>query len=72
MIVQVAYFEATNWDLGDADGMTQVDPVFGEQGVIRHTSYDNLGYIDAAFPGRVDQRLNLFVTLLYDTLIRFE
>jgi hypothetical protein len=52
--------------------MTQVSPDFGDQGVIRHTGYDNIGYIDETFPGRIDERLNLFVTLLVDTLVGFE
>lgn len=70
--IPFAYFEATNWDLGDGDGMTQVALDFGDAGEIRHTIYDNLAYLDATFPGRIDQRLNLFVTLLYATLTRFD
>lgn len=70
--IPFAFFEATNWNLGKKDGETQVSLQFGKRGVIRHTQYDNLGYIDATFPGRIDQRLNLFVTLLYDTLTQFK
>lgn len=67
-----AYFEATNWELGDEDGLTQAEPEFGEDGVIRHTTYDNLDYIDTTFPDRIDQHLQLFVTLLTDTLTQFK
>ncbi len=62
--IPYAYFEATNWDLGDEDGYTQVDPRYGENGYIWHTQYDNLDYLDKTFPGRVDEHLNLFVSVL--------
>ncbi len=68
--IPFAFFEATNWDL-DPDAMTQVDPNLGEDGKIRHTEYDTLDYIDATFPGRIDNHLNVFITLLYDALTRF-
>ncbi len=66
------YFEATNWTLGDHDGYTQVDPQFGNEGAIIHTQYDNLDYLDETFPGRVDEHLDLFVTVLYNILTQFE
>jgi hypothetical protein len=69
--IPFAYFEATNWELGERDGMTQVAPEFGDAGEIRHTVYDTMGYLDATFPGRSDQRLHLFVTLLHATLSQF-
>ncbi len=68
--VPFAYFEATNWNLAK-DAMTQVDPQFGDQGAIWHTKYDRISYIDATFPGRIDQHLNLFVTLLYQALTQY-
>lgn len=68
--IPFAFFEATNWDLSP-DAMTQVDPDLGEDGVIRHTEYDTLDYIDATFPGRIDKHLNVFITLLYDALTQF-
>jgi len=70
--IAFAYFEATNWNLGDRDGLTQVDPEFGEDGVIRHTEYDTIDYIDTTFPGRIDHHLDLFVTLLYDALTQYQ
>jgi Zn-dependent M28 family amino/carboxypeptidase len=70
--VPFAYFEATNWNLGEEDGLTQVAPEFGEEGEIRHTEYDTLSYIDGSFPARIAKHLDLFVTLLYDTLTQFK
>ncbi len=70
--IPFAYFEATNWNLGDQDGYTQVDPALGEDGEIWHTRYDTVEQIEALFPGRIDAHLELFVTLLYETLTRME
>ncbi len=69
--IQYAYFESTNWSLGDKDGYVQVDPRYGEDGYIWHTPFDTLDYIDRSFPGRADQRLELFSALLYRTLTEF-
>jgi alkaline phosphatase isozyme conversion protein len=66
------YFEATNWDLGNNDGYTQVDPQYGEDGAIIHTEYDTLDYLDDTFPGRVDERLDLYVAVLFNLLTQFE
>ena len=66
------YFEATNWTLGDEDGYTQVDYQYGEEGQVWHTRYDTLDYLDATFPGRVDQHLDLFVQALYAVLTQYE
>ncbi len=70
--IPFAYFEATNWDLGEQDGMTQVALHLGQQGEIRHTRYDTIAYLDATFPGRIDHHLNVFVTLLYHALTQFQ
>lgn len=70
--IRFAYFEATNWDLGDQDGMTQVDPSLGDGGEVRHTEFDTIEYIDSTFPQRIDERLNLFVALLYDLLVSYQ
>ena len=69
--IQYAYFESTNWALGNKDGYVQVDPQYGEGGFIWHTPFDTLNYIDGSFPGRADQRLALFSGLLYETLTAF-
>jgi hypothetical protein len=70
--IPFAFFEATNYNLGEKNGYTQTDRKNGEQGKIWHTKYDNLTYIDQTFPGRIDEHLNLFVTLLYETLTQYQ
>ena len=66
------YFEATNWNLGGLDGYTQVGPQYGQQGKIWHTPDDTLEYLDATFPGRVDQHLSMFVQILKGILTQYE
>jgi Zn-dependent M28 family amino/carboxypeptidase len=70
--IEYAYFESTNWDLGDGDGFTQVAAGLGEGGRIWHTPYDTLDYIEANFPGRVAERLDLVTRLLYRLLTAYE
>jgi Zn-dependent M28 family amino/carboxypeptidase len=70
--ISFAYFEATDWTLGDHDGWTQVDPKLGQQGQIWNTKYDYLDYINQNFPGRAKQHLNLFVRLLYGALTEYK
>jgi alkaline phosphatase isozyme conversion protein len=69
--IPFAYFEATDWTLGNHDGWTQVDPKYGQNGEIWNTKYDYLDYINQNFPGRVEQHLNLFVRLLYGALTQY-
>jgi hypothetical protein len=70
--IPYAFFQTNNWTLGDKNGLTQVDTRFGEQGVIRNTKYDTLEYLDTTFPGRVDEHLNLFISILLNLLKQFE
>ncbi len=70
--IPYTYFEATNWELGDLDGYTQVDPSLAEDGEIRHTDYDTLEWIDETFPGRIDEHFELFTATLYAALTEFE
>ena len=65
------YFEATNWNLGDQDGYTQVDPQYGDEGYIWHTRYDTLAYLDDTFPGRVNEHLRIFVSALFAICAEF-
>lgn len=69
--IPYTYFESTNWTLGDKDGYTQVDTKYGVDGEIWHTEYDTLEYINATFPGRIQERLNLFVTVLEAILTEY-
>ena len=66
------YFETTNWNLGSKDGYTQVNLKYGVRGVIRHTRYDTLAYLDATFPGRLDADLKMFVVMLHSLLTQYE
>jgi alkaline phosphatase isozyme conversion protein len=70
--IPYTYFESTNWMLGDKDGYTQVSPEYGENGKIWHTQYDTLEYIDTTFPGRIQERLNLFVVVLQGILTEYQ
>ena len=70
--IPYAYLEATNWTLGNKDGYTQVSTEYGEDGEIWHTEYDTLEYINPTFPGRMQERLNVFVTILEAILTEFE
>jgi alkaline phosphatase isozyme conversion protein len=69
--IQYAYFESTNWSLGNKDGYTQVSPEYGVDGEIWHTEFDILEYINATFPDRMQERLNLYVTLLEAILTEY-
>ncbi|MFZ5856605.1 MAG: M28 family peptidase [Chloroflexota bacterium] len=66
------YFEATNWTLGEQDGYTQVDTRYGDEGYIWHTQYDNLEYLDATFPGRVNEHLRIFVSSLFAIVTEYQ
>jgi Zn-dependent M28 family amino/carboxypeptidase len=70
--IPFAYFEATNWTLGNRDGYTQVDPQYGDAGSIFHTPYDRLDYLDEVFPGRVDEHLKLVVSVVRAILMEYE
>ena len=70
--IQFIYFESTDWTLGDGDGWTQVNTQYGEDGEIWHTKYDQIAYLDITFPGRIDAHLNLYSTILYDILTRYQ
>jgi hypothetical protein len=65
--IDYVYFEATNWDLQD-EGWTQVSEQYGENGVIWHTEFDTMDYLETTFPGRIDQHLQQYVTLLVEAL----
>lgn len=58
--ITIAYFEATNWELGDQDGYTQTE----KHGGIWHTENDNLEFLEREFPGRVQEHLNHFTNML--------
>ncbi|ABR49665.1 peptidase M28 [Alkaliphilus metalliredigens QYMF] len=63
--IPVAAFEASNWEEGDKDGYNQT----AAYGPIWHTDMDNLDFLMEKFPGRVEERLETFTTLLYQLLL---
>lgn len=69
--VQYVDFEGANWDLGDKDGHTQTDLKKGELGVIWHTKYDNLKYIEKLAPGRIQLRMKWLNRLIYAFLTEY-
>lgn len=63
------YMESTNWTLGAEDGYTQVDLKLGVDGEIWHTEFDTMEYINANFPGRIEERLATFSTVTEELLL---
>jgi Zn-dependent M28 family amino/carboxypeptidase len=69
--IPYTYLESTNWTLGNKDGYTQVSTEYGEDGEIWHTDYDTVEYINETFPGRIQERLTVFVVVLEAILTEF-
>lgn len=66
------FFEATNWNLGEQDGWTQVNEDLGDNGMIWHTPYDTIEYIDKIAPDRIDEHLETFVRVLVEALKEYQ
>ncbi|WP_245728774.1 M20/M25/M40 family metallo-hydrolase [Thalassobacillus cyri] len=62
--IAYGYLEATNWEIGDLDGYHQTV----EHGDIWHTENDNLEFLEQEYPGRVQEHLSTFSTILTDLL----
>lgn len=62
--IPYAYFEATNWELGDLDGYTQTV----KDGEIWHTEKDTIQYIEENYPGRIREHLAGFTKVLVELL----
>jgi alkaline phosphatase isozyme conversion protein len=62
--IPYAYFEATNWEIGDLDGYTQTV----KHGGIWHTANDNLTFLEREFPGRINDHLRSFTLVLTKVL----
>jgi hypothetical protein len=70
--IPYVFFTSTDFNLGDKKGDTQVDARFGDHGKVTGTKFDTLDYLDTNFPGRVDDRLHLFVTVVYNLLLQYQ
>ncbi|MBM7702058.1 M20/M25/M40 family metallo-hydrolase [Metabacillus iocasae] len=66
--IPIAYFEATNWQIGDKDGYTQTV----KHGAIWHTEKDNIAFLEKEFPGRIQERLHTFTTVLTELLLNIK
>lgn len=62
--IPYGYLEATNWEIGDLDGYTQTE----KHGGVWHTKKDTIEFIEEEFPGRIQEHLSTFSTLLTDML----
>ncbi|MDR0139207.1 M20/M25/M40 family metallo-hydrolase [Metabacillus idriensis] len=62
--IPFAYFESTNWEIGELDGYEQTE----EYGGIWHTDNDTLAFIEEAFPGRTEERLSTYSQVLTELL----
>jgi len=68
--IPVAYFEATNWEIGDLDGYQQSE----EFGTIFHTDMDNLTFLEENFgkEERIMPRLETFSELLVNLAVEID
>ncbi|MFV0517494.1 MAG: M28 family peptidase [Aminipila sp.] len=63
------YFESTNWDLLYDDGSySEGDSETKKFGEIMHTERDNISFMDKNYPGRMENRLYTYTTLLVQLL----
>ena len=68
-LVPVLAAEATNWDIGDLDGYTQTTNPNVPGGATWHDpATDNLEFINATFPGLIEERTQNYTQIL-DTLL---
>lgn len=67
--IDIGYFEATNWEIGEKDGYTQTE----KHGAIWHVpEKDNLAFIESEFPGRIKANLSGFSEVLSESLTEME
>jgi alkaline phosphatase isozyme conversion protein len=62
--IPYGYLEATNWEIGALDGYDQTE----KHGGVWHTKNDTLEFIEKEYPGRIQEHLSTFSTLLTDML----
>lgn len=68
-LVPVLAAEATNWDIGDLDGYTQTTNPNVPGGATWHDpATDNLEFINATFPGLIEERTENYTQIL-DTFV---
>ncbi|QCJ42549.1 M20/M25/M40 family metallo-hydrolase [Bacillus sp. S3] len=62
--IPYGYLEATNWEIGELDGYDQTV----QYGGVWHTDKDTIEFIEREYPGRIQEHLSTFSTLLTDLL----
>ncbi|WP_308315068.1 M28 family peptidase [Bacillus sp. M6-12] len=62
--IPFAYFESTNWEIGELDGYEQTE----EHGGVWHTENDTLAFIETEYPGRIQERLSTYSQVLTELL----
>jgi alkaline phosphatase isozyme conversion protein len=62
--IPFAYFESTNWEIGELDGYEQTE----EYGGVWHSKNDTLAFIETAYPGRIQERLYTYSQVLTELL----
>ena len=68
-LVPVLAAEATNWEIGNLDGYTQTSNPAVPGGATWHDpATDNLSFINAVFPGLIEERARNY-TQIFDTLL---
>lgn len=68
--IPIIFIESADYTEENGEGWTQVDPEFGDDGIIQHTSYDTIRYINTSFPGRIEDRLSTVTRFLVDVLVQ--
>ncbi|MGN0712078.1 MAG: M20/M25/M40 family metallo-hydrolase [Anaerovoracaceae bacterium] len=67
------YFESTNWDILEDDGNFSDGYIETEKfGEIMHTGNDNMEFMDENYPGRMEDRLYTYTTLLTKLLVEID
>ncbi len=69
--IPYVYFEASNWNGGNYTNFYQTSNSLVENGKIMHVAeYDNMTFLNATFPGRVQEHLIAYSRLVYEMLYK--
>ncbi len=69
--IPYVYFEASNWNGGNYTNFYQTSNALVENGKIMHVAeYDNTTFLNATFPGRVQEHLTAYSRLVYEMLYK--
>ena len=66
--IPYAYFEATNWEIGNLDGYAQTETF----GAIWHTENDTMEFLQREYPGRVEEQLTAMMNTLNELLMTID